>query len=75
MQRTCKEVDSISISSNMIKRNCWNEFQTDIGKDFLNTVLELEEPVDVYLLEEFIEKEPIEESWKGHLSSNLGKIN
>ena len=32
-----------------------NEFQKDVDDDFLDTVLE----VDVYLLEEFLEKEPI----------------
>ena len=36
-----------------------NEFQNDVDDDFLDTVLELEELVDVYLLEEFLEKEPI----------------
>ena len=35
------------------------EFRKDVGEDFLDTVLELEELVDVYLLEEFLEKEPI----------------
>ena len=54
------------------------KFPTDVGEDFLDTVLELEELVDVYLLEEFIENEPKmtrnDESWKGQLSSNLDKI-
>ena len=36
-----------------------NEFRKDVDDDFLETVLELEELVDVYLLEEFLEKEPI----------------
>ena len=36
-----------------------NEFRTDAGEDFLDTVLELEELVNVYLLEEFIENKPI----------------
>ena len=36
-----------------------NEFRKDVDDDFLDTVLELEELVDVYLLEEFLEKEPI----------------
>ena len=36
-----------------------NEFRKDIGDDFLDTVLELEELVDVYLLKEFLEKESI----------------
>ena len=36
-----------------------NEFRKDVDECFLNTVLELEELVDVYLLEEFLEKEPI----------------
>ena len=36
-----------------------DEFRKYVGEDFLGTVLELEELVDVYLLEEFIEKEPI----------------
>ena len=36
-----------------------NEFQKDVGEDFLDTALELEELVDVYLLKEFLEKEPI----------------
>ena len=35
------------------------EFQHDVGEDFLDTDLELEELVDVYLLEEFLQKEPI----------------
>ena len=35
-----------------------NEFQTDVRKDFLNTVQELE-LVDVYLIKEFIENKPI----------------
>ena len=36
-----------------------NEFRNDVDDDFLDTVLELEELVDVYLLEEFLEKESI----------------
>ena len=36
-----------------------HEFRKDVGEDFLDTVLELEELVDVYLLEEFLEKEPV----------------
>ena len=38
-----------------------NAFRKDVGEDgdFLDTVLELEELVDVYLLEKFLEKEPI----------------
>ena len=36
-----------------------NEFRKDVDEDFLDIVLELEELVDVYLLEEFLEKEPI----------------
>ena len=36
-----------------------NEFRKDVDEDFIDTVLELEELVDVYLLEEFLEKEPI----------------
>ena len=36
-----------------------NEFRKYVDEDFLDTVLELEELVDVYLLEEFLEKEPI----------------
>ena len=36
-----------------------NEFRKDVDEDFLDTVLGLEELVDVYLLEEFLEKEPI----------------
>ena len=36
-----------------------NEFRKDVDDDFLDTVLELEELVDVYLPEEFLEKEPI----------------
>ena len=36
-----------------------NEFRKDVDEDFLDTALELEELVDVYLLEEFLEKEPI----------------
>ena len=56
-----------------------NEFRTDVGENFLDTVLELEELMDVYLLEEFIENEPIrlmklEESRKVQLSSNLDEI-
>ena len=35
-----------------------HEFQKGVGEDFLDSVLELEELVDVYLLEEFLEKEP-----------------
>ena len=35
------------------------EFRKDVGEDFLDTALELEELVDVYLLDEFLEKEPI----------------
>ena len=31
-----------------------NEFRKDVDDDFLDTVLELEELVDVYLLEEFL---------------------
>ena len=30
-----------------------NEFRKDVDEDFLDTVLELEELVDVYLLDEF----------------------
>ena len=33
-----------------------NEFRKDVGGDILDTVLELEELVNVYLLEEFSEK-------------------
>ena len=44
------------------------KFRTDVGEDIPDNVLELEELVDVYLLEEFIENEPkmtkIDESWK-----------
>ena len=36
-----------------------NEFRKDVGEDFLDTVQELEELVNVYLLEEFLEKGPI----------------
>ena len=36
-----------------------NEFRKDVGEDFLHNVVELEELVDVYLLKEFLEKEPI----------------
>ena len=36
-----------------------NEFRKDVDEDFLDTVIELEKLVDVYLLEEFLEKEPI----------------
>ena len=36
-----------------------NEFRKDVDEDFLDTVLEFEELVDVYLLEEFLEKEPM----------------
>ena len=38
-----------------------NEFRKDVGEDddFLDTVLELEELVDVYLLGKFLEKERI----------------
>ena len=35
-----------------------NEFRTDVGEDFVDTVLELEELVDIYLLEEFIVNQP-----------------
>ena len=35
------------------------EFRKDVDEVFLDTVLELEELVDVYLLDEFLEKEPI----------------
>ena len=45
--------------------------------DFLDTVLELEEHVDVYLLEEFLEKEPIrikiDEVWRNLESSAVLK--
>ena len=34
-------------------------FRKDVDEDFLDTVLELEELVDVYLLDEFLEIEPI----------------
>ena len=34
------------------------EFRTDIGEDFLDIVLELEDLVDVYLFAEFIDNEP-----------------
>ena len=48
-------------------------------EDFLDTVLEFEELVDVYLLKEFLKKEPIrikiEEHWKVQLlSPNLSNI-
>ena len=38
-----------------------HEFRKDVGEDddFLDTVLELEELVDVYLLREFLERESI----------------
>ena len=36
-----------------------HEFRKDVGEDFLDTVLELKELVDVYLLEEFLAKESI----------------
>ena len=36
-----------------------NKFRKDVGEDVLDTVLELEELVDVYLLEKFLENEPI----------------
>ena len=36
-----------------------NEFRKKVDGDFLDTLLELEELVDVYLLKEFLEKEPI----------------
>ena len=36
-----------------------NEFRKDVGDEVLDTVLELEELVDVYLLAEFLEKEPV----------------
>ena len=44
----------------MIERSCWNikQFRKDVGEDFLHNVVELEELVDVYLLGEFLEKEP-----------------
>ena len=35
------------------------EFQRDVGEDLLDTVLELEELVDVYLLYEFIDSESV----------------
>ena len=38
------------------------EFRKDVGEDddaFLDTVIELEELVDIYLLNEFLENEPI----------------
>ena len=35
------------------------EFRKDVGEDFLDTVLELEELVDVYLLDEFIDSESV----------------
>ena len=42
-----------------------NEFRKDVGDDFLDTVLELEELVDVYLLKEFLEKEPVRRKLEG----------
>ena len=36
-----------------------HEFRKDVGEDFLDTVRELEELLDVYLLENVLEKEPI----------------
>ena len=36
-----------------------HEFRKDVGEDFHDTVLELEELVDIYLLDEFLQKEPI----------------
>ena len=36
-----------------------NEFRKEVEEDFFYTVLESEELVDVYLLEEYLEKEPI----------------
>ena len=36
-----------------------HEFQKDVSEDFCDTVLELEELVDVYLLNEFLGKELI----------------
>ena len=56
-----------------------NGFRKDVGGDFLDTVLEFEELVDVYLLKEFLKKEPIrikiEEHWKVQLlSPNLSNI-
>ena len=35
-----------------------HEFRKNVGEEFPNNVLELGELVDVYLLEEFLEKEP-----------------
>ena len=60
-----------------------HEFRKGVGgEDFLDSVLELEELVDVYLLEEFLRKEPIrtkidevKENWKVQLlSPNLSNI-
>ena len=51
-----------------------NGFKKDVGEDFLDTVLKLEELVDVYLLKEFLEKSmKLEENWKVQLSPNLSK--
>ena len=44
------------------KNKLWElikEFRKDVGEDILDTVLELEELVDVYLLDEFIESESV----------------
>ena len=36
-----------------------NEFQKGVGKEFLYIIQELEELIDIYLLEEFLDGEPI----------------